>query len=165
MKAFFDILEARETNPARVHALSVRRMLETVSDQSLTIVPDEGPVHEELVRRGVGRPVILTVSFESGDGKGADEACACLAGLTLRQARQLGKKLGCPVLHSGPETDGEVCVLPLGGGLVRCGGRDTKGVTRAYQRARGVRKVRFDCPPWGWIEAVSEDSWRRRHAR
>jgi hypothetical protein len=166
MKAFFDILEARARNPALVHALSVRRVLETVCEQSLTIVPDDEPVHEALLRSGVGRPVVLTASFESGDGKAANESCACLAGLTLRQARALGKGLGCTVLYSGAETRGEVCVLPAGGGpLVRCGGRDTKGVTRAYQRARGVDMVRFDCPPWGWIESVVEDSWRRRHAR
>jgi len=165
MKTFFDILEARVSNPARVHALSVRRVLETACEQSLTIVPDEGPVHDALLRRVVGPPVTLIASFEDREGRAASESCACLVGLTLRQASTLGKGLACPVLYSGVETDGEVCVLPRGGGLVRCGGRDTKGVTRAYQRARGVAKVRFDCPPWGWIEAVSEDSWRRRHAK
>jgi hypothetical protein len=166
MKAFLEILEARDTNPARVHALSVRRVLETVCEKSLTMVPDEELVHEALMRSGVGRQVDLTVSFESGNGKVNKECCACLAGLTLRQARTLGKGLGCAVLFSGAETNGEVCVLPSGGGrLISCGGRDTKGVTRAYERARGVGNVQFDCPPWGWIESVAEVTRRRRHAR
>jgi hypothetical protein len=166
MKAFLEILEARDTNPARVHALSVQRVLETVSEQSLTMVPGEELVHEALIRSGVGRPVALTVSFVSRSGKAAKESCACLAGLTLRQARTLGKGLGCAVLFSGTETNGEVCVLPSGGGrLISCGGRDTKGVTRAYQRARDVNNVQFDCPPWGWIESVAEVSRRRRRAK
>ena len=165
MTTFLEILEARDRNPASVHHLAVSRVLETAGDRSLTIVPDDGPVHEELKRRGYGGPFGLRVAFETGDGKGGEEACACLRGLTLRQAGKLGKALGRAMIYSGPETACEVCVLPLGGGLERFGERATEGVSRAYKAARGFAKVRFDCPPWAWIQAVMEDLWRRSRAR
>ena len=165
MTTFHEILQARDRNPESVHELAVRRVLETAGDRSLTIVPDDVPVHEELKRRGYGRSIGMWIAFKYEGGKGGEEGCACLCGLTLRQAGKLGKALGRAMIYSGPETAGEVCVLPLGGGLDRFGARATEGISRAYKAARGFATVRFDCPPWAWIEAVMEDKWRSGRAR
>ena len=149
MTTFSEILEARDRNPAAVHHLAVRRLLETVGDRSLTIVPDDGPVHEELKRRGYGGPFGLRVAFKTADGKSGEEGVRLHRGLTLRQAGRLGKALGRAMIYSGPETDGEVCVLPLGGGLDRFGARATEGDLAGLQGGAGYREGSVRLPALG----------------
>ena len=159
---FQDILRARREHPERVHDLAARRLLETVGSRSLTIIVDEPVVRDELERRGDHRPLGLKVTFETEDGGRGCETFRCVIGQTLRQAGRLGKKINRPVLFSGEETADALCILRLGGGLVRCGPRDAEGLTRAYETLRGVEKVRFDYFPWGWMETVMQDVEERR---
>lgn len=153
MITFSHILEARMGDPGRLSELAARRLLEAIGERSFTMLESTPAARQELGRRGHHRAFGLRAAF-------AAASLACVTGQALREAGRLGKKLGCPVIFSGRETGGEVCVLPLGGGLVRCGGRDAEGVTRGGEVLLGVAEAHFDCPPWAWTEAVMEDLWR-----